>query len=265
MQGYVGDHVQSPASYSHVLGTPSNSSPGSPNLVGRPQTLAYALADSPSGLLAYVLDAIQPSRLNSQAVSPASSLSVHSTQHSPVASHSSRSPAAASSASREHSGSLHSPHGFEATDQRSAWTPNALVSWAMIPWLAGPEVALRWISNSLAMENSLWTGHSNVPLGISEFHSMAPNDARQLTPLPWLEAYHRVAMVRQRPGSVRFAAWEKPAEVVMDIRELANIVLMASSTGGNMTGGDRYSPGSMLPPGSFAVPVVPSQFGGSWT
>ena len=44
------------------------------------------------------------------------------------------------------------------------------------------------------------------------------------TPPEWAEAYHRVAMLRRREGKVRFAAWERPGEVVQDIRELADIV-----------------------------------------
>nr|POE87399.1 putative epoxide hydrolase [Quercus suber] len=245
MQGYTGEHIQSPASSPHILGTPmsSISSPGNSSLIGRPQTISYALADSPSGLLAYVLDAIQPSRLHNQVESPASSLSISSAQHSPVASHSSRSPAATStlesSLSRQRSGSSHSPYGFDSIDQRSAWSPTALITWTMIPWLAGPEVALRWISNTAAIESSLWSVHSNVPLGVSEFRTIAPNDASQPTPLPWIEAYHRIAMVRQRPGSIRFAAWERPAEVVKDIRELANILFSTNIAGANVSGLDN--------------------------
>jgi len=96
--------------------------------------------------------------------------------------------------------------------------------------LPGPEVALRWLANSAVLAPSLWLSHSNVPLGITHFAETAvPGTGTGQTPPQWAEAYHRVAILRRREGGVRFAAWERPMEVVMDIRELANVV-MSSST-----------------------------------
>jgi len=95
----------------------------------------------------------------------------------------------------------------------------------MIYWLPGPEVALRWLVNSAALTPPLWTMHSNVPLGITQFRELALPGTRSVqTPPQWAEAYHRVAMVRRREGRVRFPAWERPGEMVEDIRELAGIL-----------------------------------------
>ena len=96
--------------------------------------------------------------------------------------------------------------------------------------LPGPEVALRWLVNSSTMVPSLWTGCSNVPLGITHFREpIAPGLANSLVSPQWAEAYHRIAMVRRRNGRVRFPAWERPGEVVLDIREFAELLGLASS------------------------------------
>jgi len=98
--------------------------------------------------------------------------------------------------------------------------------------LPGPEVALRWLANSAVLAPSLWLSHSNVPLGVTHFRdSVAPGTGTGTGQIPpeWAEAYHRVAMLRRREGGVRFPAWERPMEVVMDIRELADIVVISAT------------------------------------
>ncbi|KAF2163565.1 hypothetical protein M409DRAFT_68469 [Zasmidium cellare ATCC 36951] len=165
----------------------------------RPQTVSYALCDSPVGLLAYVVDAIRLPRHQSPPVSRSSS---------------------------------NSPRPPTLPDP---WSPTALISWAMMYWLPGPEVALRWLSNSGPMLQNLWTTHSTVPLAISQF---GDQHSSQSAPM-WAEAYHRIAMVRRRAGSVRFAAWERPGEIVLDLRELA--MLVAPSYFGGYVG-----PGAMM-------------------
>ena len=78
-------------------------------------------------------------------------------------------------------------------------------------------------------------GQSSVPLGITHFreHSMpgTPGQATGTgqTPPQWAEAYHRIAMLQRRDGRVRFAAWERPCELVIDLREFADL-LMATTT-----------------------------------
>lgn len=117
--------------------TPGVARPG----VERPQTTAYALCDSPSGLLAYVLDAIRPPSVmpsRSPSSSP-ESLRPPTAGRSPVSpqSHGSRTPGAQSPG-------LSMPQTNLELSELSPWTPTALVNWAMLYWLPGPEVALRW-------------------------------------------------------------------------------------------------------------------------
>lgn len=187
------------------LGTPGLSPPLSPGSLQqqqreRPQTVSYALCDSPVGLLAYVVDAIRPPQHKSPPVSRAAS---------------------------------HSPTPPSLPDP---WSPTALISWAMLYWLPGPEVALRWLANSAPMVQNLWTTHSPVPLAISQFGDQHSPHSGPI----WAEAYHRIAMVRRRGGTVRFAAWERPGEVVMDLRELAILV------GSSFFGGGYLGPGAMM-------------------
>lgn len=151
----------------------------------RPQTVSYALCDSPIGLLAYIVDAIRPPQHNSP-------------------------PASRSASASPRPSSLPDP-----------WSQTALISWTMLYWLPGPEVALRWLVNSGPMIQNLWRTHSNVPLAISQF---GDQHSPHSSPV-WAEAYHRMAMVRRRGGTVRFAAWERPGEIVLDLRELAMLVL----------------------------------------
>ncbi|KAF2864580.1 alpha/beta-hydrolase [Piedraia hortae CBS 480.64] len=161
---------------------PEVPAPRSPPAEGL-QTMAYALCDSPPGLLAYILDAIRP-------LPPTSS-----TPTSPASSHSQA----------------------MSTDEPESWSPTAILNWTMVYWLSGPEVALRWVANSAALAASLWLNHVNVPLGITQFST-------PVAPLQWAEAYHRLALLRHRPGTVRFPAWERPGQVVEDIRELAAVI-----------------------------------------
>lgn len=101
----------------------------------------------------------------------------------------------------------------------------------MMYWLPGPEVALRWLANSRELTGGLWTVFSPVPMGISYFQdsgsSPGAGDMSPINPITvtWTEAYHRVVMLRRREGRVKFPAWERPADIVADIRELAEIVL----------------------------------------
>jgi len=211
--------------------TPPSTPGGSQPVSERPQTVAYALCDSPSGLLAYVLDAIKPTAIDTPPSSTGSPESLRPPQvagRSPVSPQSygtpqpGRSPRSPGSAS-------HSPQHLEMATTSSPWTSTALVNWTMLYWLAGPEVALRWLSNSTPLAPSIWHTYSPVPLGISYFREPTPPGVQTFqTPPQWAEAYHRIAMVRRRDGRVRYPAWEQPVEVVLDLREFAD--LLGSST-----------------------------------
>jgi hypothetical protein len=89
----------------------------------------------------------------------------------------------------------------------------------MIYWLPGPEVALRWLANSIPIEENLWSTYSNVLLAVTQFED---HQATQATPI-WAEHYHRIAIVKRRVGNVRYPAWERPDDLVVDIRDLAKL------------------------------------------
>lgn len=192
----------------------------------RPQTNAYALCDSPSGLLAYVIDAIRPIPVTSPAQSPgnlrlpASAPSPVSPQSYGMSPQSSRSPQGRSPQGQSPVGS----QNFELGEVAFPWTPTALIDWTMLYWLPGPEVALRWLVNSSTLLPTLWTSHSTVPLGISYFRETTHSVGSVQTPPQWAEAYHRIAMLRRRDGRVRYAAWEKPGDIVLDIREFVGLL-----------------------------------------
>ena len=212
--------------------TPPPTPPVSTTATNRPQTDAYALCDSIPGLLAYMLDAIRPPRLGQGRRSPTGgSLGLQSAGHSPVSSRSPHSPysAASPSVSRSPAQRQSPPGQLSLNDMNNVWSSTTLIDWTMMYWLPGPEVAMRWLVNSAALMPSLWLGYSNVPLGITHYRDTATNgygvsSAPGQTPPQWAEAYHRVAMVRRREGRIRYAAWEVPSDVVLDLRELAGLV-----------------------------------------
>ncbi|KAK6433865.1 hypothetical protein LTR95_009955 [Oleoguttula sp. CCFEE 5521] len=186
--------------------SPMQSVPVTPHNVTNPvspdqqQAMAFALCDSPSGLLAYVMDMIKPPASTS---APKSSAPTPSPRLSPYA--------------------QYSPAPSGSPQPRDPWSPTTLINWTMLHWLPGPEISLRWVANSTSMEPALWLAHSQVPLGITHY-SLPGSPRRPHDPVVWAEAFHRVAMIRRRIGGVRFAAWERPDDVVADIRELAGLV-----------------------------------------
>ncbi|QIX01501.1 hypothetical protein AMS68_007018 [Peltaster fructicola] len=186
---------QSPSFPTQGSYTPHGSPRRRMSTTERPQTLSFALADSPAGLLAFVYDLIRPP------IPPSGhSMPTHSGQRN-----------------------------FGLSALQNPWTPTTLINWTMMHWLPGPEVALRWLTNSRAIVSTLWLSFSNVPIGISHFQDPTAGDTSPMGPiaLTWTEAYHRVLMVRRREGRVRFPAWERPAELVVDIRELADVLTRA--------------------------------------
>lgn len=201
--------------------TPPLTPGGSSIIVDRPQTSAYALCDSPSGLLAYIIDAIRPPATPSPSSSPGN-LQIPTSAPSPVSPSSyGMSPQSSRSSQNQ---SPTTPKHFELGEATSPWTQTALIDWAMLYWLPGPEVALRWLTNSASLLPTLWTSNSPIPLGISYFRETIPGVGSVQTPPQWAEAYHRIAMLRRRDGRVRFPAWEKPGELVLDIREFVDLL-----------------------------------------
>jgi len=195
--------------------------------VDRPQTLAYALCDSPSGLLSYIVDAIRPALSASPPHTPGSSKAQSSAASPATPRCYGLSPQSPRSSQGQSPGASQC---LEAADSRLAWPLTSIIDWTMIYWLSGPEVALRWVAASTTLLPTLWTSHSAVPLAISYFQDTALNDGSIQMPPQWAEAYHRIVMLRRREGQVRFPAWERPAEVIEDIRAFASLLYLPTSS-----------------------------------
>ncbi|KAK5116182.1 hypothetical protein LTR62_008508 [Meristemomyces frigidus] len=257
--GYAQQDMMSPVASSPGSGSQSPPlSPGLPPQLGdRPQTASYALCDSPSGLLAFVLDAIRPPTLGRETVRSAYAATDRSIDSSPAFRPQSLSPHS-SVASTPISRSPFDSQALELSGLSTVWTPTAILNWAMIYWLPGPEVAMRWVTNSAALLPSLWLSYSNVPLGITHFRDPAAlSTGTGQMPPQWCKAYHRVAMLIRREGRIRYAAWERPVEVVMDIRQLAGLVLGGyGASAGHSQYGPSPSPNTAngLPNGTVISP-----------
>lgn len=206
-----------------------------PHPAQQPNTAAYALSDSPSGLLAFMLDEIGHRPNNTGQSSPdregPASAGHTVTGHSPMSVQSSSSSGTSPGWSTPGLGTrspyiAQTPHRSpESSIHLDTWTPRLIINWTMMYWLPGPESALRWLSNSALIIAALWSKFSQVPIGITYFQDMSIQSSTPgQAPPQWAEAYHRVAMLRRREGRVRFPALERPTEVVMDIRELVNIL-----------------------------------------
>lgn len=73
--------------------------------------------------------------------------------------------------------------------------------------------------------------------------SPSPGGMMTTTSAQNAEGFHQVIMVRRREGQVRFPAWERPAELVHDIREFARLLTRGPVfTSGVAAPGSMYSP-----------------------
>lgn len=153
-----------------------------------PRVLSIALADSPSGLLAFLLNLIRPN----QAPFP-------TTLHSSAVSQSERAPT--------------------MNTLSHAWTPSDLLTWTMLYWLPGPEAPLNWLYNALLETTPtalFWRSYTPVPLGVTCFR---PGLSMQLVPPMWAGAYMDICWLRRHESSARWTAWEKPEELVVGLRD----------------------------------------------
>jgi len=130
------------------------------DLPQHPQTLAYALCDSPVGLLAYIRQ-------------------------------------------RLHTSSPTYP-----------WTPTDLLNWTMLHWLPGPEAGLRLYCHSARDLVSVRQQWSPTPLGITVFAG-----SWRGAPPAWAGCVQPLLWVRRHEGCGAYAAWERPVELVDDLRD----------------------------------------------
>lgn len=136
-------------------------------LLRHPQTLSYALCDSPVGLLAYI---------------------------------------------RQHL------HTFSRT---YPWSPTDILNWTMLHWLPGPEAGIRFHRESILDMKDVLKRWSPTPLGISVFAG-----SWRGPPPVWGACVQPLMWQRRHEGSGAFAAWERPDELVEDLREFFGEVVL---------------------------------------
>lgn len=137
------------------------------DVLRNPQTLSYALCDSPVGLLAHVRQYL-------------------------------------------HTSSTHQP-----------WTPSDILNWTMLHWLPGPEAGLRFHGQSIPDMRDVRELWSPIPLGISVFA-----DSWCGPPPSWAACMQRLIWQRRHKGRGKFAAWERPDELVEDLREFFGEIIL---------------------------------------
>lgn len=152
-------------------------------------TLSYALADSPTGLLAFMIHLLRPT--------PNPTTSSSTTPSLPL-----------------------SPP-WTPSDILT-WTT---MYW--FPGPEAPLRWLRNASLEASRPNSLlWRSYSPVPLGISHFRR--PAGQEQTDPPIWTSAFQKLVWLRRHGRSARWPLWEVPEEVVRDLREFAGDVVGSS-------------------------------------
>lgn len=148
-----------------------------------PQTLGYALTDSPVGLLSWIYDKIQD-------------------------------------------GSDEKPDldSTPANTSGCCWTKEDVITWTCLYWFstAGAEASLRIYYESAHSERAasnfgdLFRQYiANVKLGISYF----PKEVLS-SPRVWARSKGEVVFEKEWDHGGHFAAWESPAQLVRDVREM---------------------------------------------
>ncbi|KAF7357442.1 Alpha beta-hydrolase [Mycena sanguinolenta] len=131
----------------------------------QPQTLGYALADSPVGLLAWIYEKL-----------------VNWTDSYP-------------------------------------WTDDEVLTWVSIFWFSrdGPAASLRIYFETMASIAEVFQADSmpTIPLGVSLF----PRDL-MVFPKSWPQAMGNIVFEHEHDGGGHFAAYEKPNELVDDLRQM---------------------------------------------
>ncbi|PNS16445.1 hypothetical protein CAC42_179 [Sphaceloma murrayae] len=154
--------------------------------------LAFALADSPTGLLAFMLHLLNP--MHGRPRQPSS----HPPRNDSV-----------------HLGSI----------LIHPWSPTDVLTWTMLYWLSGPEAPLRWLRNACKEtqpESAYWTKRSTVPLGVSQFRwPGASARGMVLSPPVWTSAYCDLVWLRRHNAGreVKWPAWEAADSLVLDLRD----------------------------------------------
>lgn len=167
-------------------------------LAQRPQTLAFGLCDSPAGLLALLLDILKPTISTPPAIPPAAPARLTRIRSTTIL--------------------QHIPEELpKPLLPVTAFSPTDILNWTMMYWLPGPEASLRWL---LAVEKEdAYKEYSHVPLGVSWY-----GEGRRGSPV-WASGVQDLKWVKRREGGLGSGvpAWERSAEVVIDIREFCEV------------------------------------------
>lgn len=162
-----------------------------------PAALKYGLADSPTCLLAFMLERIHPYK------SDAEDKSKHST--------------------------VNANHKLTAS-----WSPSDILTWTMLYWLSGTEAPFRWLRRAreeTEQHSAHWRFVSNVPLGISHYScSPVAHSIRMSCPPVWAALYQTVWSMRRHhdASDIRYASWEIPDQVVLDLRSFVDQLRQSS-------------------------------------
>ena len=93
----------------------------------------------------------------------------------------------------------------------------------MLHWLPGPEAGLRFLRESTPDLKAVREQWGPVPLGITVF-----SGSWRGPPPMWGACVQPLMWVRRREGCGTYAAWERPEELVADLRDFFGVVVASS-------------------------------------
>ncbi|KAF8469111.1 Alpha/Beta hydrolase protein [Kalaharituber pfeilii] len=108
---------------------------------------------------------------------------------------------------------------MESWTDKYPWTPDEIFTWWMLYWYPGPYGGFRLYKES-ADDHAFASGWSDVPMGISQF----PKEII-VFPAEWMAKLHPVKYIRKHTSGGHFAAWERPHEIVGDLREFFKMII----------------------------------------
>lgn len=104
------------------------------------------------------------------------------------------------------------------------WSPTELITWTLLHYFPGPTRSFAIYAETDYEKDDGFKGPEfvNVPTGVSAF-----KEEKEVVPRKWAEAKANVVFWRDHPeGGGHFAMYERPAEMVADIRKFAEQLRM---------------------------------------
>ncbi|MCJ1242282.1 hypothetical protein MMC14_010289 [Varicellaria rhodocarpa] len=126
-------------------------------------------------------------------------------------------------------------HGLAGPDY--TWTPSELITWAMMYWIQGPEIGLRFYKENYY--DGVWGKGTIIggvvvgspypyitqPIAISEFAA----DGRSRTPLSWAQRSANVVVRTEHDRGGHLAAFITPELLIDDIRSFFGIASLSNT------------------------------------